>query len=293
MKDFSNHPCFNAESRATHGRIHLPVAPKCNVRCNFCDRKYCCVNESRPGVSAAVLSPEDALRYLDDAMERVHNLSVAGIAGPGDPFANPDETIMTLRMVRKRYPKLLLCVSSNGLALAAHIDDLADLGVSHVTVTVNGIDPAIVEKIYAWVYAGGSRLYGRKAAELLIQRQVRAVDALLEAGIIVKINSVIIPGVNDRHIQSVAKTYARRGVDIHNCIPLIPTAGTAFAGLAEPDQQMIHYVRTEAGVWLPQMSHCSRCRADACGMLGGKNDSPSYFQRLGLLNGKPAMVLHG
>ncbi len=67
MKDFSTHPCFNAKSRASHGRIHLPVAPKCKVQRNFCDQKYCSVNESRPGVSAAVLSPDDAMRYLDDA----------------------------------------------------------------------------------------------------------------------------------------------------------------------------------------------------------------------------------
>ena len=33
--DFANHPCFNAEARHKTGRIHLPVAPKCNVQCNF------------------------------------------------------------------------------------------------------------------------------------------------------------------------------------------------------------------------------------------------------------------
>jgi nitrogen fixation protein NifB len=200
MKDFSQHPCFNAKSRETHGRIHLPVAPKCNVQCNFCDRKYCCVNESRPGVSAAVLSPEGALAYLDNALERVGNLSVVGIAGPGDPFANALETLTTFHLVKWKYPNLLLCVSSNGLDLKPHVDELADLGVSHVTVTVNGIDPDIVEKIYSWVVVQGKRIFGRKAAELLINRQTDSIEALLNAGILVKINSVIIPGINDLHI---------------------------------------------------------------------------------------------
>jgi nitrogen fixation protein NifB len=283
MKDFSNHPCFNAKSRASHARIHLPVAPKCNVQCNFCDRKYCCVNESRPGVSAAVLSPAGALRYLDDAMDRLNNLSVVGIAGPGDPFANPEETLATLRLVKEQYPELLLCVSSNGLALERHVDALADLGVSHVTVTVNAIEAEIVEKIYSWIYAGGKRFYGREAAEFLIYRQGRAVDALIRVGLIVKINTVVIPGVNDGHIAKIAESMAARGVDIHNCIPLIPTANTAFGHLAEPGPDMIHRVRAQAGEFLPQMSHCSRCRADACGLLGEKGGGEEHFERMKVL----------
>jgi len=283
LKDFSRHPCFNAKSRAAHGRIHLPVAPKCNVQCNFCDRKYCCVNESRPGVSAAVLSPASAMRYLEDSLSKMNNLSVVGIAGPGDPFANPEETLATLRLVKNKYPDLLLCVSSNGLNLAPYVRELADLGVSHVTVTVNGIDAAIVEKIYSWIYTNGNRLTGRPAAQVLIERQSAAVDALLNAGIVVKINSVIVPGVNDSHIGAVAETMAARGVDVHNCIPLIPTVNTVFGNLSEPSSELIHRVRSEAGAWLPQMSHCSRCRADACGLLGEKGGGVAHFDHLNLL----------
>ncbi|NEX14978.1 MAG: nitrogen fixation protein NifB, partial [Prosthecochloris sp.] len=43
------HPCFNDASRHSFGRIHLPVAPKCNIQCNYCNRKFDCLNENRPG----------------------------------------------------------------------------------------------------------------------------------------------------------------------------------------------------------------------------------------------------
>ena len=33
------HPCFNDEAHDSKGRIHLPVAPKCNIQCNFCEHK--------------------------------------------------------------------------------------------------------------------------------------------------------------------------------------------------------------------------------------------------------------
>ena len=58
--DLTQHPCFNHAARKTAARIHLPVAPRCNVQCNFCDRKFDCLNESRPGVTSAVLTPQQA-----------------------------------------------------------------------------------------------------------------------------------------------------------------------------------------------------------------------------------------
>jgi len=41
--DVSKHPCFREEARGVCGRVHLPVAPQCNVKCNYCDRRYDCV----------------------------------------------------------------------------------------------------------------------------------------------------------------------------------------------------------------------------------------------------------
>ena len=92
--DLARHPCFNEDSKHRYGRIHLPVAPKCNIKCNYCDRKYDCVNESRPGVASAILTPTQALRYLERVREKLPNLAVVGIAGPGDPLANPAETLI-------------------------------------------------------------------------------------------------------------------------------------------------------------------------------------------------------
>lgn len=157
-----------------------------------------------------------------------------------------------------------------------------------MTVTVNGIDPDIVEQIYSWIVVQGKRVFGREAAKLLIDRQAGSIEALLNAGILVKINSVIIPGINDSHIGKIAQVMAKRGADIHNCIPLIPTANTVFSGLHEPDPALIHRVRSEAGIWLQQMSHCARCRADACGKIGEKTGGEAHFERLRLLTNGPA-----
>src|SRR3974377_2068434 len=106
--DLTRHPCFNEAARRTAARIHLPVAPLCNIQCNYCKRGFDGVNESRPGVSSAVLSPGQALAYLESRVARDPRITVVGIAGPGDPFANADATIATLRLVRARFPEMLL-----------------------------------------------------------------------------------------------------------------------------------------------------------------------------------------
>ena len=152
--DFDNHPCFSKEAHKKYGRIHLPVAPRCNIQCNFCNRKYDCINESRPGVTSNVLTPGQAVAYLENVVARRPEISVVGIAGPGDPFANPEETMETLRLVRRKFPKLMLCVATNGMGILPYIDELAELQTSHVTITMTSITPEIGAKVYAWVRDG-------------------------------------------------------------------------------------------------------------------------------------------
>ncbi len=223
MLDLSKHPCFNDAVRHQFGRVHLPVAPKCNMQCNFCDRQFSCVNESRPGVTSALLSPGQALYYLQRAVARDPRITVVGIAGPGDPFANADETLETLRMVRREYPQMLLCVASNGLNVPPHVDQLADLAVSHLTLTINAVEPAIGARIYAWIRDGKRPFRGETAARILLGRQLESIRLLHDRGILVKVNSIVIPGVNDDHIADVAATVSRAGPTYLTRFPSFPS----------------------------------------------------------------------
>lgn len=274
--DFARHPCFNPAAKGSYGRVHLPVAPQCNIKCNYCNRKYDCVNESRPGVTSTVLTPHQALVYMEKVLEKEPRISVAGIAGPGDPFANADKTMETLRLIRKRFPETILCLASNGMALAPFVPELARIQVSHVTVTVNAVDPAIGEKIYGWVRDGNVVYRGRQAAELLLSRQMEAITALKQHGITVKVNTIVIPGVNDMHIEYVAKVMKDKGVDLLNCMALFPNVDTPFGHLAQPDKGQMESIRGMAEAYLPQMRHCTRCRADAVGLLD--NDKTHEFR---------------
>jgi nitrogen fixation protein NifB len=205
--------------------------------------------------------------YLEHIMARDPRIRVVGIAGPGDPFANAEATMDTLRRVRKAYPDMLLCVASNGLNVAPFAEELAALAVSHVTITINAVDPAIGAEMHAWVRDGKHVLRGLEAAETLLAHQLEAISAMKRLGMVVKVNTIVVPDVNDHHAMEVAKVVGQMGVDILNCLPLYPAEGSAFEHMPEPAREDMARLRQSASAHVPQMEHCARCRADAVGLL--------------------------
>jgi len=260
------HPCFNPSATERFGRIHLPVAPNCNIGCGYCDRRHDCANESRPGVTSRILDPERALAHLGESRARMPFLSVVGIAGPGDPLAEPELTLATLELVRRQHPDLLLCLSSNGLGVADEVENLVDLGVDFVTLTINAVDPLIGSRIYDHIRLAGEICRGVEAAGTLLQRQIDSVVRLKARGVTVKINTVVIPEINDREVVAVARLAASLGADLMNLIGMIPVACTPLEHHSPPTRSMLDDLRAKAAEYLPQMTHCARCRADACGL---------------------------
>ncbi|WEL20651.1 radical SAM protein [Halorhabdus sp. BNX81] len=260
----ADHPCYGDGTHKEFGRIHLPVAPDCNVSCGYCDRRFDCPNENRPGVSSDVLSPEEAVDRVGEILDEEPRITVAGFAGPGDSLAN-EETFETLELLNERHPQLKGCISTNGLLLPDRIDRLDRLGVETVTVTVNAVDPAIGEEIYGGVTYDGTVYQGAEAFQLLLFQQLRGIRTAVDRGMVVKVNSILIPGVNEDHLPAVAETAADLGAYVHNVTPLIPMA--EFAEHESPDHQQVAAVREACGGHLNQFRNCQQCRADAAGML--------------------------
>lgn len=264
-RKISEHPCYSPEAQHKFGRLHLAVAPSCNIQCNYCDRKFDCVNESRPGVTSEVLSPEKALDRTSQIIGENPFIKVVGIAGPGDPLDN-DETFETFRLIRAKFPDVTLCISTNGLLLADRFDELAESDVETLTVTLNAIDPDIQKDIIRMIYYNGKRYEGREAAEILIQNQLKGIQKAVDAGMTVKINTVLIPEINDKHIIDVAKKMNEMGVYIMNVMPLINQA--AFADIVPPTDRERKTVQDACAPYVKQMRHCRQCRSDAYGLLG-------------------------
>lgn len=262
------HPCFGG-NRHKNGRIHLAVAPACNIKCGYCDRKHDCANETRPGVTSRVLKPLEALEHVrgimaDETLGKV--IKVVGIAGPGDPLAN-DSTFETFHLVKEEFPELLFCLSTNGLALPDRIKDLVDINLHSLTVTINAVDPAVGAQIYRHVIYKGKHYQGEEAAALLIKNQFEGVRLAAELGLVIKINTVLIPGVNEDQIPLIAEKISAAGAFVMNIMPLIAQA--EFAHISPPTPEHLEAVRSANERIIAQFRGCQQCRADAVGLIGG------------------------
>ena len=266
------HPCYSEQAHHYYARMHVAVAPACNIQCNYCNRKYDCANESRPGVVSKLLTPAQALKKTQVVAASVPQMSVLGIAGPGDPLANPERTFETLELVAENAPDVKLCLSTNGLMLPQLADRLVALGVDHVTITINSIDPEVGARIHPWIVWGRRKVQGVEGARILIAQQLKGLDMLVARGVLVKVNSVMIPGVNDAHLVAVNRVVKERGAFLHNIMPLIarPEHGTVFGlnGQPEPTLKELDALREACAGDMNMMRHCRQCRADAVGLLG-------------------------
>ncbi|MCG5525307.1 nitrogenase cofactor biosynthesis protein NifB [Ectothiorhodospira haloalkaliphila] len=267
-----DHPCYSEEAHHHFARMHVAVAPACNIQCHYCNRKYDCANESRPGVVSEVLKPHQAVKKALAVAASIPEMTVVGIAGPGDGLANPTRTFQTFRGIREQADDIKLCLSTNGMALPEHVEELAALGVDHITITINSIDPEVGARIHPWVIWNKKRVFGVEGARLLIQQQQKGLEMLVERGVLVKVNSVMIPGINDEHLKEVSRVVKAKGAFMHNIMPLIsePEHGTYFGlnGQRGPTQAELTALRDACGTDMKMMRHCRQCRADAVGRLG-------------------------
>src|SRR5450631_68780 len=175
-----NHPCYSEEAHHYFARMHVAVAPACNIQCHYCNRKYDCSNESRPGVVSEKLTPEQAMRKVVTVANEVPQMSVLGIAGPGDACYDWRKTKATFDLVAAQIPDIKLCLSTNGLALPEHVDEIQHMNIDHVTMTINMVDPEIGAKIYPWVFYKNKRWTGLEAAKILHDRQMQGLEMLAE-----------------------------------------------------------------------------------------------------------------
>jgi len=257
----NQHPCFSSEAHDRIGRVHLPIATRCNIQCNFCERKVCAsVTMQHPGWTAKVLSVGEAVELVRSIMcSRAAGDFVVGVAGPGDPLAN-EETFEALGLIHHQYPGILKCISTNGLILEDRLPQLLEVGIRALTVTVNASDSRVGQHIYSWAKYQGTIYRGEEAAAILITKQFSGIRKAISAGFSLKVNTVLIPGVNEQHMVKLALRLREAGVRLMNIMPLIPSG--KMKSYRAPTCDELRKTRQDCEEVLPQFYRCQQCRAD-------------------------------
>ncbi len=256
-----SHPCYTAAAAHRFGRLHLAVAPACDLSCNYCERVVGAraAEAGGPGSADRVLSVEEAVARVA-AIKGRGWLRVVGIAGPGEPLVNP-ATLQALRLIHAQHPDLLLCLSTNGIELESRLPDILHAGVSAVSVTINTTRAKTAGRLYAGLMLDGDRVAGPAAAEHILSRQWLGLAAATQSGMLTKVNSVLIPGVNAYDLPAVARRAGALGVRRHNIMPLIPRG--RMREMRPPTPAELKAVQDECERWIPQFRHCMQCRSDA------------------------------
>lgn len=207
-------PSFTGSACSKTGRILLPVAAKSPARRRF----------GEPQAPGRALSPSDVLQWLERMLTGGVAISSVGISGPGDPLCDPAPVLETLAAVHAAHPELSLSLSTLGLcppeiSITELAADLAKLGLSRVSLLVDAVDPAIVEKLYAWIRPGRRTVPLDQAAVILVDAQAQAIRAFREAGLHVTVAMTVYAGVNDHHVEDVASITASLGADMLALVP--------------------------------------------------------------------------
>jgi nitrogen fixation protein NifB len=111
-----------------------------------------------------------------------------------------------------------------------------------------------------------------------LEAQQAAMRAVKAHGILLKVNFVLLPGINDGEVEEVARFAADLGADLFNVLPYQSAPGSVLERLVPPTTEEVQTARNVAGAHLKQMTHCARCRADAVGLLA--RDQSSEFQEI-------------
>jgi nitrogen fixation protein NifB len=213
-----------------------------------------------PGWTSKILSVGEAVELVRSIMySRAAEDFVVGVAGPGDPLAN-EETFEALRLIHREYPGLLKCISTNGLLLEDRLPQVLEVGIRALTITVNAPDSSVGKHIYSWAKYQGTIYREEEAAALLITKQFSGIRKALDAGLSVRVNTVLIPSINDRHMVKLALRLREAGIKLMNIMPLLPSG--KMKNYRAPTCDELRKTRRDCEEVVPQFYRCEQCRAD-------------------------------
>lgn len=262
----THHPCFSNNRENLWTRIHLPVAARCNVKCIFCDHNVgAACHTSKPGYSSQLMTPSEAIARVIAEHTLEPRLRIVAVSGPGEPLAN-DETFVTLKGVHDNIAGIEFCLSTNGTLLVDTLDKICDLNISTISVSMSAQSYDIAAQLYEWAVLDGRILKGKEMGREIISRQLSGIQAAAEAGIFVKVNTILIPELNNGDLGLLSQRIYDAGAQLQNIVPIV-SCGNAI-NLRAPLAEELAKARRTASQYIDQFMHCKQCRSDVIGIPG-------------------------
>ncbi len=253
------------------GIVQLTVAPRVNHRIRFSPLN---------GKNQSLIMPQAAVEKIRELEQVGSRIDGVLIYGPGDPLAEIELPLETVRLIRQQHPDLPISIRTLGIGGLQHADKLGKAGVTEVEVLVDAVEPAVMEKIYAWVRPGFKTLKLSEATATLAREQSHAIQAFQDAGLKIRIVSTLYPMVNDDQFELLAKKMAELGADEMVLHPYAPEI-EADISLPQPSPELMATVVGKIANILPAIEgrpaviETAGCNEAANNLPKPKEDRPN------------------
>lgn len=171
--------------------LRISLTDRCNLRCGFCmppDRTYKFTDN--------LMTPEEIEKIVRVfAKLGVKKVRLTG----GEPLLRKD-IVEIIEKIKKIEGIEDIALTTNGIFLKNKLRELKSAGLKRITVSVHALDQDINRKI--------------TNRNVNLKEVLEAVDLAKSFGFKVKVNSVIIRGVNDNQIIPLASYFKERNITI-------------------------------------------------------------------------------
>lgn len=180
--------------------LRVSITDRCNYRCIYC----------KPEEQFEFIPHEEILRYEEivEIIEEAVNLGVTKVRiTGGEPLARKGvvDFIKKLREIKKLED---ISLTTNGFFLSEYAEKLKDAGLNRVNISLDSLQ----EVKYKKITRGGN-----------LKRVLKGIDSALKADLLpIKINTVLIKGINDNEVDDFVKLTIKRPLNIR-FIELMPS----------------------------------------------------------------------
>ena len=157
--------------------IRISVTERCNFRCQYCmpDKPFSWVPKEN------LLSFEDLFKFTKVCIDRgVNKIRITG----GEPTLRADLHTF-IKMISDYKSDIDLAMTSNGYLLDKFIEPLKEAGLKRINISLDTLKEDLAIKI---------------SQKNILPKVLRGIDLALEAGLKVKLNTVVLKGHNDHEI---------------------------------------------------------------------------------------------
>ncbi|MFH1774090.1 MAG: GTP 3',8-cyclase MoaA, partial [Methanobacteriota archaeon] len=168
--------------------VRISITQRCNLDCIYCHREG--VFEK----AADEMTPEEISRIVAVcAKNGVRKVKITG----GEPLLRSDvcgvvQKISSVNGIED------ISMTTNGVLLQEYAQGLKKAGLSRINVSLDTLKP----EVFSMITGGGN-----------LKQVVAGIDKAIEAGLEpVKLNMVVMKGINESEVRDVLKNYSREGV---------------------------------------------------------------------------------